>query len=340
MQSDPVDLRYRARTPFSLLFRGPYIQIDVQTLKALIILTTEGTHTLETPDVTNSLDIRKVKGIQTVHLKPHSYRSINSSLTKQEVDRFIEGYPPFYRTIVKIIGGLYLDHPLNYSGEIGRGPWVLAVGMSTANGPVCSLHNMQNISSEKAEAGWEGTLVMAAFKMIARTLSQLKDYEEIRGPHARTGPARGMWSTAAISCFEAIRSPEYILYLWSLKQQQIERSPLFESVVGECPCSYSCIRQSPHSASCRRGQHGRKDPASYLTKEQCEAAFEIFNHDVHFVPNLEIIWPVLPEILQTLILGVSEVQHYFQRIGKKLEIPQALAEQKYIYLRQCDRDIE
>lgn len=170
------------------------------------------------------------------------------SLTKQEVDRFVEGYPPFYTTIIKTTGGIYLEHPLNDSGKIGRGSWVLAVGMSTANGPVCTIHNMQTISSEKAEAGWEGTLVMAAFKMIARTLSQLKDYEETRGPHTRLGPARGMWSTAAISCFEAIRGPEYIHYPWSLKQQQIERSPLFESVVGECPCSFSCIGQSPHSA--------------------------------------------------------------------------------------------
>ncbi|KAH9205123.1 hypothetical protein DL95DRAFT_417699 [Leptodontidium sp. 2 PMI_412] len=156
MKSDPADLRYRARTPFSLLFCGPYIQIDVQTLKVLLILTAEGNRTLETPDVTKSLDIRKIRGIQTVHLKTHGYRSINMSLTKQEVDRFVEGYPPFYSTIIKTTGGIYLEHPLNDSGKIGRGSWVLAVGMSTANGPVCTIHNMQTISSEKAEAGWEG----------------------------------------------------------------------------------------------------------------------------------------------------------------------------------------
>jgi len=94
------------------------------------------------------------------------------------------------------------------------------------------------------------------------------------------------------------------------------------------------------TSTCRRNQHTKKDPASYLNKEQCEAAFEIFNHDLHFPPNLEIVWPVFPEILQTAILGLSEVEHYFSYTGQKLDLPRELANQKYVYLRECDKESE
>ncbi len=80
------------------------------------------------------------------------------------------------------------------------------------------------------------------------------------------------------------------------------------------------------SSTCRRDQHERKDPASHLEKVHCEAAFEVFNHDQHLESNLEIIWPVLPEILQSAILGLSEVEHYFSHRGQKLEIPRELAD--------------
>jgi hypothetical protein len=35
-------------------------------------------------------------------------------------------------------------------------------------------------------------------------------------------------------------------------------------------------------------------PARYLTREQCDAAFEVFNHFQNSVENLEIIWLVMP----------------------------------------------
>jgi hypothetical protein len=84
----------------------------------------------------------------------------------------------------------------------------------------------------------------------------------------------------------------------------------------------------------------RKDPASYLTKDECDAALEIFNNPKHSEKNLEIIWPKLPEILQTAILGMSEVEHYFSHTGQKLELPKDLTEQRFIYLRHCRKSVD
>ena len=93
------------------------------------------------------------------------------------------------------------------------------------------------------------------------------------------------------------------------------------------------------SSTCHRDQHSKKDPAKSLDKKQCVAALEIFNNYQHAERNLQIIWPVLPEVLQSVILGLSEVEQYFSYRGQKLELPKDIAEQRYIYLRQCSKDV-
>ena len=94
------------------------------------------------------------------------------------------------------------------------------------------------------------------------------------------------------------------------------------------------------SSTCNRNQHTKKDPAKSLNKEQCIAALEIFNNYQHAERNLQIIWPVLPEVLQSIILGMSEVEQYFSYRGQKLELPKDLAEQRYIYLRRCSKHVD
>jgi hypothetical protein len=93
-------------------------------------------------------------------------------------------------------------------------------------------------------------------------------------------------------------------------------------------------------STCRRNQHKRKDPAKALNKEQCTAALDIFNNYQHAERNLQVIWPVLPEVLQSVILGMSEVEQYFSHRGQKLELAKDVTEQRYIYLRRCSKDIE
>lgn len=44
------------------------------------------------------------------------------------------------------------------------------------------------------------------------------------------------------------------------------------------------------------------------------------------------------EVLQTVILGMSEVEHYFSRLGQKLHFPEALQGKRRIYLRTCAAD--
>ncbi len=247
MNSEPMDTKFRTRTPYRLLFSGRYVQTDVQTLKALVILTAKVCNDCDDkPDIVKQLSIRNIGGLSTVHLTSPE-PSTSTTLTKEEVNRTIEGYPPYYRTTILTTRSVVLDFPMPNSTYAGRGAWILAVGMTTNIGPVCSVYNMQRVTHEKTEAFWKGTLVMSAFKMIGRTLSLFDDFEKGRSAHPRPGPDQGSWSAAALICFDKIMSAEYSYWPWSLKKQWIEQSALFEAVVGDCPCMKSCIGDSQHS---------------------------------------------------------------------------------------------
>ncbi|KIN08817.1 hypothetical protein OIDMADRAFT_23570 [Oidiodendron maius Zn] len=123
-------------------------------------------------------------------------------------------------------------------------------------------------------------------------------------------------------------APGYSIQPWAVKEEQIERSDLFKLIMGECLCYSTCIGNSNHSVTCGRNQHKRKDPAKSLNKDQCNAALEIFSNYQLATQNLEIIWPVLPEVLQSVILGMLEVEHYFSYTSQKLELPKEIVEQR------------
>jgi hypothetical protein len=92
------------------------------------------------------------------------------------------------------------------------------------------------------------------------------------------------------------------------------------------------------SSTCGRDQHLRKDPARKLSREQCEAALEIFNNYKLSNENFELIRPVLLEVMQTAILGLSEDEHYFSHIGQRLDFPEVLKNKRGVFLRSCDAD--
>jgi hypothetical protein len=237
----------RARKPSQLSLQEEYIQTDVHTLKAYLMLTSEICHKCETPDLATLLEIRTFDGISTVHLKATVPVPINPKLTKFEIDRFIEGYPPFYRSTFETTRGVSLNHPIEGTDDFGKGAWVLAVGMTTTNGPICAVHNMQRVTHEKPEAYWKGTLVMTAFKMIRHTLSEMAKYEEEQGPHPRPSLSKTPWSVEAIYCYDKIIDPEFSAQPKALKYQQIEESALFKYVIGDCPCTSKCLGKEPHS---------------------------------------------------------------------------------------------
>jgi hypothetical protein len=88
-------------------------------------------------------------------------------------------------------------------------------------------------------------------------------------------------------------------------------------------------------SSCRRGKHTRKDPAKTLEETPCVAALEIFNNYTHSQANLDMLrGPVLIAVLQTAILGMCEVEHYFERLVRKLDLLGEIETKEFVYLQK------
>jgi len=234
------------KKPDQLPLHDEYIQTDIQTLKAFLLLTTGVCRSCETVDVVTLLHIQLCRGLITIHLPSSGSMPINKQLTKFEVDRILEGYPPFFREHFVTTGGHTLPFPITETNHIQRGAWVLSVGMTISTGQTPEIHNMQRISHKLPDVYWKGTHVLTAFQMINRTLSQLKVHENSRG-HPRSKPSKGAWTEDALRCFHMIMEPEYSSQPWALKKEQIEGSDLFKSVMGDCPCYRTCIDESDHA---------------------------------------------------------------------------------------------
>jgi hypothetical protein len=247
MNADSDVAKYTAKKPHQLALNEDYIQTDIQTLKAFLLLTTDVCRGCETEDAVTLLEIQRSRGLVTLHLPTSGPMPTNTQLTKFEIDRIIEGYPPFYREQFETTGGVMLPFPTKHSGHMERGAWVLSVGMTTSSGPTPCLYNMQQISHEKPDIYWRGTYVLTAFQMIGRTLAQLKAYEKRHGGHFRSNPTSHAWCQDALTCFDMIMTSEYSSQPWALKKEQVKVSDLFKSIMGDCSCYRTCIRDSDHS---------------------------------------------------------------------------------------------
>ena len=248
MNADSNVTKYVTKKPHQLALNDEYIQTDIQTLKAFLLLTTDVCRTCETVDAVTLLEIQRSRGLITIHLPTSGPMPTNRQLTKFEIDRIIEGYPPFYREHFTTTGGIILPFPTTHMDHMQRGAWVLSVGMTTTSGPTPCLYNMQRISHEKPDVYWRGTHVLTAFHMIGRTLAQLKAYEDnSQGGHPRSHPLKHSWCQDALTCSHMIMASEYSSLPWALKKEQVEGSDLFKSVMGDCPCYRTCIGGSDHS---------------------------------------------------------------------------------------------
>lgn len=208
-----------------------YVLTDAQTLKAFLLLTVDSDYSCEIVDMKSLLDISIIDSVVTVHLKAASTAPTNPALTKFEVERMVEGYPPFYRSIILTPspGNYQFESPIRENHDISKGAWILAVGLSINVGPVPSLYNMQQLHRKNNTDSeyWRGTLVMAAFDMIGRTLQQLISFEQscrkLAGQY-EVG-SDDLWSYQAWTCYTMIMSRDYSLKPWVIKLNFSNRTP-------------------------------------------------------------------------------------------------------------------
>jgi len=249
--TDSAGINQTSEKPYQLELSKQYIQTDVQTLKAFLILTADSCRSCERIDMETSLRVKQFDSTVTIRLPGPAAKTEATTASKYEVERMIEGYPPFYRSAFTTTGRIDLKHPIQDTDDMRRGAWVFAVGMSFSHNPVPSLHNMQQITEEKVDAPWKATEVFRACRMVGNTLSRLRDLEGRKPWHHRhpglVTDCLIKWTDHALHCYRVIMSVEYSLETWDVKTRRIEESHLFEPLVGACPCTSTCLGNKPHA---------------------------------------------------------------------------------------------
>jgi hypothetical protein len=60
---------------------------------------------------------------------PISYSRIE--LTKKELERILDGYPPWYSEYLILANGDSIPHPIKSMDDVARGGWIVAIGLSS-----------------------------------------------------------------------------------------------------------------------------------------------------------------------------------------------------------------
>ena len=234
----PARQDQHVRKPSELYTLRDYVRTDAVTLKAFMIVAAERNETsltVEIPDL--SIKTLDVTGRVTVHIMQPVPRHINSRLTKAEVECMVQGFPPFYRQTLRTTGGVEFHHPIKEPFDVGRGGWILAVGMCLLD-YIPPLHNMPDRNGATPDP-WKSTLVLTAMTRIHHVLQLLKD---------RLPPAGAEKVEEAIACFNVVINREHYSDPWAVKTARLEQSELFQPLFGKCPCTKTCMKGLHHTA--------------------------------------------------------------------------------------------
>jgi hypothetical protein len=117
-----------AKKPECLPLDKSFVLTEAKVLLAYFLLTARLNYFI--PEVlgsrTDYLDIQEEKGVLLAHLGP-AQRVLD--LTKDEVDKILDGWPPFYRECFLSWEGHLLRSPLKSFDQTRRPAWIVAIGL-------------------------------------------------------------------------------------------------------------------------------------------------------------------------------------------------------------------
>jgi hypothetical protein len=93
MNVDSDVAKYTAKKPHQLALKEDYVQTDIQTLKAFLLLTTDVCRGCETEDAVTLLEIQRSRGLVTLHLPTSGPMPTNTQHTKFENRSNYRGIP-------------------------------------------------------------------------------------------------------------------------------------------------------------------------------------------------------------------------------------------------------
>jgi hypothetical protein len=131
-------------------------------------------------DTGSVASFENVGGVLTAHLHAGD-DSIGTTfgepgLTKAEVECILQGFPPFYRSVLKLPNGQYVRSPIHSKEDINRGGWITGVGISV-NGPWPTYrHNMAYTSPYQGGRLWPHTVMGNAVRRVGERFRDFAQY--------------------------------------------------------------------------------------------------------------------------------------------------------------------
>jgi hypothetical protein len=305
-----------ARRPKQLGTRHQYLRIDLTALQALILICAVDEGPKRVPDQPNKFSYGGVaiEDIQTLDEDGDSLEeelslasahivaaSPQRSLAKLEVDRLIEGFPPwFYKdtfTVHTQLQPYTLPTPIHHVADLARGGWIIALGLTTADPlPLYYDHpwevydpsyDKQNFRTRRGGYFWQSIIFL---------------HDTIRDVFAPAFPDEPL-VTDALKTIAAM-----------IKAESDTPEP-----------------ESPH----RKEFH---TTPTTLTREQCEFAIDTFNSPSDALAIRRFLGKALVPVLAAAVNGVEKALRYVKEPGRELNslIPAPLRDSEAIFLRDCE----
>ena len=228
---------------------------------------------------------------------------------KKELERILDGYPPWYSEYLILANGDSIPHPIKSVDDVARGGWIVAVALSSTRptDQECFKPGLPSGMSYRSA-------LTSAFRRVSHGLRNTQ----------KAFPTNSMVEEASrlvhIMGKGNMNSPEYYMIIHS------KLSKVFSEGGQRGSWVYDNV----------------KDYASGLSNEKCMMAIEIFSRyedqlSEEVVVALE---PILLVVLRAVMVGCYQVVEYFDRRGhfEDVQLVKVLKEleskRKPIYLRE------
>jgi hypothetical protein len=295
--------QFAKHVPDDLPSSNPYICTDARTMLAFVLVTAPerkdgGWNPAAFTYGSSKLACESRKGITFCHIQG-SFQQLRADLTKHELERMLDGYPPWYRNTFVTRGRVKLPFPISSLSDVSRGGWIVAVGLMNDDIRSQAPLALYRCQDEPEEPDFRGNGVVYR-KAIARCLDHISRNIQPHFPND-------------VNVKAAATMLEYLLQ---------------EKTASGIPC--------PGEFSAR---WNTSNPIPHLRGSDCRFLMKNFNDfrelDVQSGEKGKLEMILLPA-MAAVVHGAIEVVEYLKDIGVEFEFPKELAEfGQGVYLRDC-----
>lgn len=207
------------RKPEQLPLGVSFLRTEARVILAFLLITVRCNNF----NISEYVEIRKQGNFVICHLKQPN-RILH--LTKDEIDRMLEGWPPFYRSSFESPEGYILQSPITSYEHLKRPGWIVAIGIGRLQpADICTNPDVFKIASNRVEETLKGAFLDAwpGDPTIIKAIDTMQAMQEKGSAAYPSGYER-----QPVSSTNTIKYPSEVLHL--TKEQCIAAMQVFHNM--------------------------------------------------------------------------------------------------------------